>query len=392
MKGEGEEGCRKAMRLVKNLIPTNMDGFLGRGTYGAVTCRSGCAIKKFHKLAHLTQEYCAMRYLEDCEYVVHCAGIDFSSMELAMDKYDLSLRQWLNGFYESRKPINTNDVMTMIRCILCGLIELHDRGMAHGDLKPNNILVKLDPFHCVLGDLGFVSVGCYSKCDRTAPVYRDIKVNPGPWHDMYSLGVIMLEMVAKIKLSRQPNSYSELSSLIKKEVKNKKFCSLILSLVSPDHKSRPTARVVMDHLFGETPPLRGNSLANRSSTNTRASGRLHSTDVTKGSKTTSCKLSSRWNNMITQWMKKASSVYKLHRAKKGYGAVVLCITRHSISRKERQLCCCAMLMVLSSLFGPSGFSEDHVLHACEGKFNKEDLCRMLELICSDQVVLSSLFN
>ena len=68
---------------------------LGQGSYGEVVARNGQAVKKFSKLSHLVQEYVALRYLQDCQYVVRPISIDVDSLELSMELYDCSLRRWL---------------------------------------------------------------------------------------------------------------------------------------------------------------------------------------------------------------------------------------------------------------------------------------------------------
>src|SRR5579872_5242708 len=91
------------------------------------------------KMAHLIQEYMAGVYLSDASHVVRIKSVDFKKLELSMELHDMSLRGWLekndnNPCFETR--------MGILKDIVIGLVELHERGLVHGDLKPGNILVS----------------------------------------------------------------------------------------------------------------------------------------------------------------------------------------------------------------------------------------------------------
>ena len=103
--------------------------FLGKGSYGEVTVKNGVAVKKFIKLSHLIQEYMALYYLRDCKHIVRVVDVNFEDLELSMELYDYSLRKYLE---DNDKP----EVMKILHGILLGLVELHDRGLVHGDIKP----------------------------------------------------------------------------------------------------------------------------------------------------------------------------------------------------------------------------------------------------------------
>src|SRR5689334_17210470 len=106
--------------------------YLGRGTYGTVVKENNVAVKTYHKLPHLIQEYVALRYLDDCKYIVHAKDVLYDKNQLVMDLYDMSLNKWL------KSECSCNDCLQhIVHNILCGIIELHDRGLAHCDIKPS---------------------------------------------------------------------------------------------------------------------------------------------------------------------------------------------------------------------------------------------------------------
>lgn len=221
---------------------------LGEGTYGTVRLENGTAVKTFHKLPRLVQEYAALVYLKDCPHIVKPLKVKYKKNELVMELYDTSFRKWL----DSGGLFNYKGTMLIIRDILLGLIELHDRGLAHGDIKPGNILVNENPLRAVLGDAGFVSVQKYAKVKRTAPTYRDPNEHFSTAHDIYSLGIILVEIFGKIKLLRQ-HEYKEIWKIAKEHLDDDE-CEIVLEMLNDKHSKRPSAREVLDRLFNMRVP------------------------------------------------------------------------------------------------------------------------------------------
>lgn len=331
--------------------------FLGRGSYGEVNVKNGLAVKKFIKLSHLTQEYIALHYLQDCKYIVHSVDVDFATLELSMELYDCSLRKYLED--------NDNfQLMKIIHDILCGLVELHDRELVHGDIKPGNILIKENPFKIVLGDCGFVSIAKYAKVERTAAVYRDTVVGHDYSHDMFSLGICFLEMITKIKISRQP-TYTELLEMIRDEVREKDFQRIIYNLIREDRKNRTTARELLLLLFKENPPRWLSSLPE---------------DLVPANQK---------YDIIRKLMKINSHDYKINRPKKGYRALIYYINKHDISPDYYKIYTLITIMILSSVFGNTGFKEQEVLHS--KKYTIDYIHKTMKEILSDRTFVSFLF-
>jgi len=222
--------------------------FLGKGTYGSVRVKGELAVKKFHDMRHLIQEYLAGSYLDNARNIVRIHEADLLKLTLSMELYEMNLRHWMENNYDREK---INDRYFILHEILVGLCEIHGRGLVHGDIKPGNILIKDKPLKVALGDLGFVSLARYAKVRYTAKVYRDSVIRQNSVHDMFSLGVMMIELFGHIKI-RAVCTYEELSVLAHRKIKSRTLRNIILRLVNKNPALRPTAPEVLNELFNET--------------------------------------------------------------------------------------------------------------------------------------------
>lgn len=315
------------------------NGYLGHGSYGEVRIKDGKAIKKFTKTSHLIQEYMALQYLNDCQYVVHSKGVDFDNLELHMELYDCSLSKWWNM---KRNNISHDDLLKIFHDIIMGLVELHDRNLSHGDLKPSNILIRKEPLRAVLGDCGFVSNFKYTKIERTADVYRDPIINHDHGHDLYSLGICMLELFGQIKIGRKAK-YSELKVLVDKHVENFngiEFRKIIYNLLHSDRSRRPSARSLLNLIYKKDPIkwVRPSVLIGNSSSSSSSSD----------------------HKDLRHFMKHKCDEFKIKRGKKCYYGLITYINNHDIKPSQHKLYAAVTLMIASAIFGSSGFRESQV--------------------------------
>lgn len=99
--------------------------------------------------------------------------------------------------------VDPDRVEKLLDDTLAGLEALHDRGIAHGDLKPSNLLTTED------GSVKLADFGLASSQDRTVgetlaagagtpryiPPEREGRTNPEPTDDLYAVGVIASELL-----------------------------------------------------------------------------------------------------------------------------------------------------------------------------------------------------
>lgn len=333
---------------------------LGRGSYGEVVARNGKAVKSFMKLSHLIQEYMALRYLEDCSYVVKLKGGEFDKKQLHMELYDCSLKNWLEK-NRLDDNITSENIFIIIHDILCGLVELHDKNLVHGDLKPGNILIRENPLRAVLGDCGFVSVADYAKVERTAVIYRDKVIHHHWTHDMFSLGICLLELLGGIRISRQAN-YTELRHIVKKEIKDRTNQKIIYNLLNEDRSKRPTARYLLQRLFNVNAP--------------RLPPKV--TPVIPITFFENPEIA-----LVRSTLKKAGYNYNIGRCKKGFVAIAAYFYRHKIPITKYDLYVTVTLIILSSIIGKPGFTETVALTFCGNRYDLQDIYIVLKDLLSD---------
>ena len=203
------------------------------------------------------RESLAMAYLQDCEYVVQMKSSSMTSMSITMDLCDGDLRHWYEenygkeGYYEK--------VDSYIKDMIRGLLEIHDRGMVHGDFKMSNVLLKNGKAYT--GDCGFTSIGRYSAVYYTAEPYRDPNVKAHWTHDAYSLGCILYQLFTG-KRTTYRNDKGEnvaftslqLRDRVQRYVKNK-YKEHLTMLLHSIWQRRPSLRTLYKDWYGEDVPV-----------------------------------------------------------------------------------------------------------------------------------------
>lgn len=229
-------------------------GGLGVGSYGLVYKKGNYAIKQFEKLNHIIQEWIVLKYLSDCTYVVKSPECNFYKKEIALQLYDSSVSTYI----KTQNP-SFSQRMKIIECVLSGLVEMHIRGLTHGDIKPSNMLVnyKDGKLFAVLADFGFSSVSKYSKVEYTSPIYQEPRIDHicGPEHDMYSFGLSCIEILTgktvSPKLDDGSNdwTYDAINKVSYSYMKNYSCWKTIKKMLDENYETRITSEEALEEMF-----------------------------------------------------------------------------------------------------------------------------------------------
>jgi serine/threonine protein kinase len=345
---------------------------LGKGAYGQVHRVDGEAVKQYHRLPSLIQEYVALMYLKDCEFIVKPISVDYRNLTLTMELYDMNMRQWITN-----ESMSDDCVNFMVYSTIRGLIELQDRQLSHSDLKPSNILIKKNPFRVVLGDCGFVSRANYSKQQRTAQNYRDIIVANDDKHDMFSLGIMLMELYLHIKPELR-NSYEDYKTTLKRCEGPDHIKDLLKRLVDKHRERRPTAREVMTIIFKQSPKAPSNK-------HTAHYDEVYRLAVVKYPTT-----------LIDSFVKMCTSCETklgMHRGKRGLKALFLYMMDKKMDKELYQYFVAATCVILASTFSQHPPQTSNILEICQiTKLNKGKLMHCLKELSNHQSFVDAIFS
>jgi serine/threonine protein kinase len=337
--------------------------FIGKGAYGSVTVKGTEATKTLKKYSHVVQETMAGLFLMGQDNVVEFLRASIVKKTITMKRYDKTLRNWMDR--EELHSLESKNAVT--KQFLRGLMNIHALRLVHGDIKPGNIFVNEKPLKVVIGDLGFISLAPFSKVERTAAVYRDKTPISCYGHDIYSAGIILLEIYGDLKVSMQAD-YEQIHEAIKEEISDPKMRRLLMDMTSPKHESRPLISEVYFRLFGERveyPVIRNTFKAPYD------------------------------NKEIRAIMKGLAEKYEIQRAHRGYKALIHYINKNSKSyiktKSATKKYATSMVFVLSSVFGRfTKFNEKMAAEYCECEV--DEIIRVTEELCLDREIVHMIMS
>jgi serine/threonine protein kinase len=157
-----------------------------------------------------------------------------------------SLKQWM----PAHRPIEPNDLLSVVNPLLDGLELIHKGNFLHRDIKPDNIYIRHDGTPVLL-DFG-AARQVHSGRDLTAifsPGFAPFEQyhshgNQGPWTDIYSLAAVMYWMIGGEKPTDAAARLKNHAMIPAVDIdRNNLFASAFLaaidSALEPDEALRP---------------------------------------------------------------------------------------------------------------------------------------------------------
>jgi len=188
---------------------------------------------------------------------VHCMGVHRNIDYIVMERiYGVSLSAMLEQRLANEQPFGVAEAVPILKNVSEGLSVVHSAGIAHRDVKPDNIMLSPDG-RVVLMDFGlFLPEFRFARADLVAgsPPYMaaealtgELGPGSGPLVDIHALGVTAYEMLTG-KLPRMASSLAELYEVHMGAVPDMRdhrddlpesLCNLVSEMLWPEPGGRP---------------------------------------------------------------------------------------------------------------------------------------------------------
>lgn len=223
---------------------------IGSGAYGSVIAISDSRVVKVFRAGFpgiFLRELLLMTYLQGHPGVVRLHSYNLDPCEFTMERWDYDLWRILTSNRGS-----PGERRVIFRDSLRALSYLHSLGLVHADVKSANIVVRISggSVSAALIDYSLASLGPYADVGLTTVAYREPDSEPSWHHDVYSLGIVGLELFAGVTWIGRPLHTAVL-----------KVCDRVLDptlrrglrgMLATERSQRLTASLALSTIYGET--------------------------------------------------------------------------------------------------------------------------------------------
>jgi len=228
----------KSLLKTGDLIASGSQGKVENGTLNGfkVAIKSPSQAHYLHSVS-LYEEARILAKLKGSDYICNLQGFvtlstdPYKELRLVMDLYECSLHDAIHGLKHKRE-FTAVETINLILDIFLGIAHIHKMGIMHRDIKPGNILLKIQngkviPFLC---DFGFARQQKFIEED-IQPIHQMIE-NIGSLGSSFKVGTVRYsapEIFKKIKYDQKIDIYS--AAVVMWEIVHRKFP---FSTFSPD--------------------------------------------------------------------------------------------------------------------------------------------------------------
>ena len=169
--------------------------------------------------------------------------IDNNYYGLVFTKYKCTLKDWINNTKYSH---TFNDKLEILKGIIEILQQIHNSGFIHADLKLENIMLSFDNKVKII-DWGLSGPIGHALIKYTTDNYNSHKKLNHYSHDIYSLGIIFIEILLESVMYCRPN-YHTYKKMLNSSNLPSALISLILSMIHPEIGKLPSINTVSKFL------------------------------------------------------------------------------------------------------------------------------------------------
>jgi len=176
-------------------------------------------------------------------------------------KYKWFINDLIEIKRNKKEYFNEYEIILYINCIANGLKIIHENGIFHRDIKPDNILLNNNnKYEIKISDFGISSLQNIDSLTTAKGTFAYMAPEQmGKYYDksvdIWSFGITIYEIIT---LQKPPTTiFSSLINQALKEMKNnmillknynKKLIEIILKMLSPNPKQRPNAQQIIDDI------------------------------------------------------------------------------------------------------------------------------------------------
>lgn len=223
------------------------------GSYGVVEPHNEKdVIKKFHRsfFGIFIREVSVSTYLTGHPNIVRLQSYIIPQMSIIYEKLDFTL-----SFMMKKNYGDDSERAKILTDVLYGLDFIHSHGLIHGDVKPQNIMIKNDidsdgyrRFIGVLIDWSSSLPFACANFQVLTPIYAEpcSKWKDEKTFDIYSIGIVCLELFGDVTFIHPPGYMGAASAC--KMIRSRRLRELVSQMLIPIQENRITAKDALKFL------------------------------------------------------------------------------------------------------------------------------------------------
>ncbi len=199
----------------------------------------------------LVPEVYFLKLMRGCAYVVQMVDNPSANVILLENFGDVDLFDYIS----ERTKLTVDESKIFTRQIVAGLRECMQRGIWHGDVKDENIIVDSKSKRVKLVDFGSASLiskptkFCGTNMYATREILKGIETFPSEESTVWSVGILVYDMVEGDIPFQTVQEITSCKSPYYKKITDEQCLDFIKKCLDYDPKARPSLNSIATHDF-----------------------------------------------------------------------------------------------------------------------------------------------